>query len=70
MAEADLSVLLEGLRGSAGNVTFVKSREGTLVKPMVYQTNPQTKPQAKVRSAVTRGARACPTSGWLNPVAS
>lgn len=61
MAKADLSVLLEGLRGSAGNVTFVKSREGTLVKPRVNPTNPQTKSQMVVRSAFTRAAQAWTT---------
>lgn len=61
MARANLSVLLEGLRGKAGNVVFVKSREGTLVKPRVSPTNPNTKPQAEVRTALTNAAQAWTT---------
>ena len=61
MARAALSVLLEGLRGKAGNVTFVKSREGTLVKPRVSPTNPQTKNQMAVRTALTQAAQAWTT---------
>ena len=61
MARANLSVLLEGLRGKAGNVVFVKSREGTLVKPRVSPTNPNTKSQADIRSALTNAAQAWTT---------
>ncbi len=61
MARANLSVLLEGLRGKAGNVVFVKSREGTLVKPRVSPTNPNTKSQASIRSALTQAAQAWTT---------
>jgi len=49
---------MEGLRGKAGNVVFVKSREGPLFKPRVSPTNPNTKNQAAVRSALTKAAQA------------
>jgi len=61
MAKANLSVLMEGLRGKAGNVVFVESREGTLVKPRVSPTNPNAKDQAAVRIALTKAAQAWTT---------
>lgn len=49
MAKAELSVLLEGLSGKAGNVVFSKGKEGTQVKPHVKGHNPNTPAQQLIR---------------------
>jgi hypothetical protein len=58
MAKAELGVLLQDLRGKAGNVVFQKSRDGLVVKPRVKGTNPRTPAQLAVRSYLTRAAQA------------
>lgn len=56
MAKAELSVLLQDLRGKAGNTVFQKSRDGIIVRPRVQGTNPNTPAQKIVRAALTHAA--------------
>ena len=58
MAKAELGVLLQDLRGKAGNVVFQKSSEGLIVRPRVRGTNPNTPAQIAVRSYLTRASQA------------
>ena len=58
MAKAELGVLLQDLRGKAGNVVFQRSREGLIVKPRVKGTNPRTPAQVAVRANLTRASQA------------
>jgi len=56
MAKAELSVLLQGLRGKAGNVVFNHSKDGTHVKPHVKGSNPNTPAQQLVRANLRKAA--------------
>lgn len=58
MAKAELGVLLQDLRGKAGNVVFQKSKEGLIVRPRVRGTNPNTPAQVAVRTSLTRASQA------------
>jgi len=49
MAKAELGILLQDLRGKAGNVVFQGSRDGLVVRPRVKGTNPNTPAQQAVR---------------------
>lgn len=49
MAKAELGILLQDLRGKAGNVVFQGSRDGLVVRPRVKGTNPDTPAQQTVR---------------------
>lgn len=49
MAKAELGILLQDLRGKAGNVVFQGSRDGLVVRPRVKGTNPDTPAQQAVR---------------------
>ena len=42
MAQGDLGVLFNNLRGKAGSVVFARSKDGTVVKPRVHGKNPKT----------------------------
>jgi hypothetical protein len=53
MAKAELGILLQNLRGKAGNSVFQGSRDGIVVRPRVQGTNPNTPAQQAVRAAFT-----------------
>lgn len=53
MAKAELSVLLQGLSGKAGNVVFSKGKDGTHVRPHVKGENPNTPAQQFIRENFT-----------------
>jgi len=57
MSKANLSVLMEDLRGKAGNVVFKKTKDGTIVTPRVTPSNPKTAAQVLVRGALTTSSR-------------
>lgn len=56
MAQANISVLLDGLRGKAGSVVFVNTKDGVVVRPRVTPANPRTAAQTEARSALGRSA--------------
>lgn len=72
MAKAELGVLLQDLRGKAGNTVFAKSRDGIIVKPRVTPANPDTPAQQLVRENLTRAGAEWKTYGastvqaWYN----
>ncbi len=53
MAKAELGVILQDLRGKAGNAVFSKSRDGIVLKPRVKGRNPNTAAQQAVRHALS-----------------
>lgn len=57
MAKAELGVLLQDLRGKAGNTVFQKSRDGIVVRPRVHGSNPRTAAQLAVRAALTKASQ-------------
>ncbi len=56
MAQASISVLLEGLRGKAGSVVFVNTKDGVIVRPRVSPANPRTAGQISARSNLSHAA--------------
>jgi hypothetical protein len=54
MAKAQLGVLIQDIRGKAGNTVFQKSKEGIIVKPRVSPANPDTAAQRSIRQNLTR----------------
>ena len=56
MAQGNLGVLFNSLRGKAGSVVFSRSKDGTVVRPRVSSRNPRTPAQQLVRSALTKAA--------------
>lgn len=57
MAKAELTVLTNAISGSAGNVTFVEGKEGTIVRSRTRPKNPSTPAQQAVRAAFTKCTR-------------
>ncbi len=58
MAKAELGILLQDLRGKAGNAVFQRGRDGLVVRPRVKGTNPNTPAQQQVRAAFTSATQA------------
>jgi hypothetical protein len=58
MAQGNLGVLFNSLRGKAGSVVFARSKDGTVVRPRVSARNPQTPAQQAVRLALSKSATA------------
>ncbi len=58
MAQGNLGVLFNNLRGKAGSVVFARSKDGTVIKPRVSARNPQTPAQVAVRVALSKSAGA------------
>lgn len=57
MAKAELTVLTNVISGSAGNVTFVEGKEGTIIRSRTRPKNPSTPAQQAVRAAFTKCTR-------------
>lgn len=58
MANADLGILLQSLRGKVGNAVFNKGKGGsTTVRVRVRGTNPKTSAQVGVRTNLSRAAQ-------------
>ena len=57
MAQGDLGVLFNNLRGKAGSVVFARSKDGTVVKPRVHGRNPRTPAQTATRAALTKASQ-------------
>jgi hypothetical protein len=72
MAKAELGVILQDLRGKAGNAVFSKSRDGIVLKPKVNGRNPNTPAQQAVRenlrdaAAAFRNLNATQAKAWQN----
>lgn len=72
MAKAELGILLQDLRGKAGNAVFQGSRDGLVVRPWVAGSNPNTPAQQAVRAnlaaagAAWRSFSASQVQAWLN----
>ncbi|MEQ1821691.1 MAG: hypothetical protein ABL949_04210 [Fimbriimonadaceae bacterium] len=72
MAKAELSVLLDDLRGKAGNVVFCGSRDGVVVKKRSIPKNPRTPAQMAARENLRKATQIfrsyTPTQvqGWKN----
>lgn len=58
MAQGNIGVLFNSLRGKAGSVVFANSKDGTVVRPRVSARNPQTPAQQAVRTALSKSAAA------------
>jgi hypothetical protein len=58
MAQGNIGVLFNNLRGKAGSVEFAQSKDGTVVRPRVSARNPQTPAQQAVRLALSKSAAA------------
>lgn len=58
MAKIAFSALVADARGSVGNVTFTKSRQGATARVRVSGGNPQTTDQTLVRDNMTNSSRA------------
>lgn len=56
MAKAELGVILQDLRGKAGNAVFTKSKDGIVLKPRVKGKNPRTPAQQSIRANLTSAA--------------
>jgi len=72
MAKAELGIILQDLRGKAGNAVFQKGKDGIVVRPRVSGSNPNTPAQQAVRAAFTKAAKQWGTftanqvAGWNN----
>ena len=58
MAKAATGVLFGGLRGSAGNVVFVQTPEGTAVRVRVVPRDPKSQAQSAARQRMAEAAKA------------
>lgn len=58
MAKAKLGILLEELRGKAGNAVFKRTKVGTVVSERTTPTNPNTIRQLQVRANLSKAAKA------------
>lgn len=58
MAQAELGILLQDLRGKAGNAVFVAGRNGIVVRARITPTNPNTAAQETARANLTKAATA------------
>ena len=57
MAQGNLGVLFNNLRGKAGSVSFARSKDGTVIKPRITVKNPRTPAQQAVRAALVTASR-------------
>ncbi len=58
MAQGNLGVLFNNLRGKAGSVVFARSKDGTVIKPRIAGRNPRTPAQLAVRANLTKASGA------------
>jgi hypothetical protein len=65
MAKTQLGILVEDIRGKAGNTVFTKTKDGIVVKPRVTPANPDTPAQRQVRENLSKAA-----TTWRNFTAS
>jgi len=56
MAQGNLGVLFNNLRGKSGSVVFARSKNGVIIKPRVSGRNPRTPAQVAVRLALSKAA--------------
>ncbi len=56
MAQGNLGVLFNNLRGKAGSVVFARSKDGTVIKPRVSGRNPRTPAQIAVRNNMIKAS--------------
>lgn len=54
MAQGDIGVLFNNLRGKAGSVVFARGKDGTVVRPRVTGRNPRTPAQVAVRANLAK----------------
>ncbi len=57
MAKVTPSVMLDEMSGKAGSVVYVKTKQGTIVRPRRTPANPNTPAQEAVRDNLRRAAR-------------
>jgi hypothetical protein len=57
MAQGNIGVLFNTLRGKAGSVVFARSKDGTVIRPRISGENPRTPAQLAVRDALSKAAK-------------